>query len=219
MTSHSRPILIAAGVFVVLGVAYSAGTSAALPPDAEFVSLFNGKDLTGWKTHPDDQARWEVVDGCITASGPAGHLFSVRDDYRDFIYRIEAKINEGGNSGQYFRAKFQKAFPLFYEAQINVSHSDPIKTGSLYPFFNSKLTAEQKEKIIVRKAPHKANEWFMQEVTAIGNHITIKVDGQMTVDFVDNSKASMQGHFAIQHHDPTCKILVRKVEVKELPRN
>jgi len=81
------------------------------------------------------------------------------------------------------------------------------------------LTAEQKEKIIVRKAPHKANEWFMQEVTAIGNHITIKVDGQMTVDFVDNSNASMQGHFAIQHHDPTCKILVRKVEVKELPRN
>jgi hypothetical protein len=217
MTSRSRPLLFVSGLLVALSGVYLIPTGPALSAQPEFVSLFNGKDLTGWKTHPEDQAIWEVVDGCITANGPAGHLFSAHDDYRDFIYRIEAKINEGGNSGQYFRAKFQKAFPLFYEAQINVSHSDPIKTGSLYPFFNPKLTAEQKEKIIVRKAPHKANEWFTQEVTAVGNHITIKVNGQTTVDFVDDAKVSMQGHFAIQHHDPTCKILVRKVEVKELP--
>jgi hypothetical protein len=219
MKIQSRAVPRIAGLFVILGAACSSHTSAALIAEAEFVPLFNGKDLTGWKTHPDDQAKWDVVDGSITASGPAGHLFSVRDDYRDFIYRIEAKINEGGNSGQYFRAKYQRAFPLFYEAQINVSHSDPIKTGSLYPFFNPKLTADQKEKIIVRKAPHKANEWFVQEVTAIGNHITIKVNGETTVDFVDDSKTSMQGHFAIQHHDPTCKIMVRKVEVKELSRD
>jgi len=183
-----------------------------------FVQLFNGKDLTGWKTHPDDKdCKWEVVDGAITASGSkAGHLWSERGDYTDFVYRMEAKINEVGNSGQYFRAKFQKSFPTVYEAQINVGHRDYIKSGSLYPSFNRKLSPEQREKIIVRKAPHNAEEWFTQEVTAVGNHIVIKVNGMTTVDFVDDSKASMKGHFAIQYHDPTCNIRVRKVEVKEL---
>ncbi len=193
---------------------------AADPPKADggFVQLFNGKDLTGWKTHPDDKdTKWAVVDGAITASGPrAGHLFSERGDYTDFVYRMEAMINDVGNSGQYFRAKFQKSFPPGYEAQINVGHRDYIKTGSLYPAFNRRLTAEQREKLIVRKAPHNADEWFTQEVTAVGNHIVIKVNGSTTVDFVDETNAYTKGHFAIQYHDPTCKIKVRKVEVKEL---
>src|SRR4051812_15970390 len=182
----------------------------------DFVPLFNGKDLTGWKAHPDDKAKWEVVDGAITASGPVGHLFSERGDYENFVFRIEAKINDGGNSGQYFRTRFQKSFPSTYEAQINVTQRDPIKTGSLYPGFNPRLTAEQKEKLIVRQAPHKVDEWFTQEVTAVGNHIVIKVNGQTTVDFVDENNTSMKCHFAIQHHDLTCKIMVRKAEVKEL---
>jgi len=186
-----------------------------------FVQLFNGKDLTGWKTHPDDKdCKWEVQDGAITASGKsAGHLWSERGDYENFVFRIEAKINDVGNSGQYFRAKFQKSFPTTYEAQINVGHRDPIKTGSLYPAFNRRLSAEAKDKLLVKKAPHNADEWFTQEITADGNHIVIKVNGKTTVDFIDDSKASMKGHFAIQYHDPTCKVMVRKAEVKELPKS
>ena len=53
-------------------------------------------------------------------------------------------------------------------------------------------------------------------MTAIDNHITIKVNGKTTVDFVDDNKTYMKGHFAIQHHDPGCKIMIRKAEVKEL---
>jgi hypothetical protein len=192
------------------------GSTAA---DGDFVQLFNGKDMTGWKMHPDNKdSKWEVVDGALTATGKkASHLFSERGDYTDFVYRMEAKINDKGNSGQYFRAKFAPGFPPGYEAQINFGHSDRIKTGSLYPAFNRRLTKEQQEKLIVLKAPHKPDEWFTQEVTAVGNHIVIKVNGTTTVDFVDESKAFMKGHFAIQYHDPTCKIFVRKVEVKELP--
>lgn len=181
-----------------------------------FIPLFNGKDLKGWKYHPDSKAKWEVVDGCITASGPASHLFSERGDYADFVYRVEAKINDGGNSGQYFRAQFGDSWPKGYEAQINATHKDVIKTGSLYPAFNPKLTQEQKNKIIIKDCPHKADEWFTQEVTAEGNHIVIKVNGRVTVDFVDEAKTFMKGHFAIQHHDPGCKIMIRKAEVKEL---
>src|SRR5207247_1480947 len=71
----------------------------------KWVQVFNGKDLTGWKTHPDDKATWEVKEGVLVGTGPAGHLFSERGDYVNFRFRIEAKINDKGNSGQYFRAK------------------------------------------------------------------------------------------------------------------
>src|SRR2546430_161733 len=95
--------LLLAIVAGILTVSVVAEEKKEAKPEAGFVSLFNGKDLTGWKTHPDDKARWSVKDGCIVGEGPAGHLYSERGDYVNFIYRIEAKINDKGNSGQYFR--------------------------------------------------------------------------------------------------------------------
>jgi hypothetical protein len=185
-----------------------------------FVQLFNGKDLTGWKQHPDDTNKWEVKDGALTASGPGnGHLYTERADYENVVFRIEAKINDKGNSGQYVRARFQKGFPPGYEAQINATHSDRIKTGSLYPFMRNRAERDEFVKTIcvLDKAPHAPDEWFTQEVTADGNHIVIKVNGKTTVDYTDKNNTYTKGHLAIQYHDPTCKIMVRKAEVKELP--
>ena len=217
-----RRLVLAGGLCSVLALSAWAGDAQKAESKSDetgFVQLFNGKDLTGWKMHPGNKdSKWEVVDGAITASGTkASHLFSERGDYTDFIYRMEAKINDKGNSGQYFRARFQPGFPPGYEAQINFGHADKIRTGSLYPSGPlGRLSREQKEKILVYKNLHKADEWFTQEVTAIGNHIVIKVNGVTAVDFVDPTNAYTKGHFAIQYHDPTCKIFVRKVEVKEL---
>src|SRR5262249_34716063 len=127
-----------------------------------WVQLFNGKDLTGWKIHPkpggaieevitkekdgkviayDAKLKkdgkevhlWRVEDGVLVGSGPASHLFSERGDYKNFHFRIEAQINDKGNSGQYFRTQFGPGFPRGFEAQINATHGDPVKTGSLYP--------------------------------------------------------------------------------------
>jgi len=182
-----------------------------------FVQLFNGKDLTGWETHPEDKAKWEVKDGMIVGTGPVGHLFSKRDDYENFIYRVEAMINDKGNSGQYFRAKFEPGFPPGYEAQINSTHGDPIRTGSLYPDGRQKFSKEEQAKMVVKEQLHKPDEWFTQEVIADGNHIIIKVNGKTTVDFVDAKNRFKRGRFAIQQHDPGTVIKVRKIEVKELP--
>ena len=60
--------------------------------DKGWVQLFNGKDLTGWKTHPDDKAKWEVKDGLIHGTGGVGHLYSERGDYENFIYRVAVQI-------------------------------------------------------------------------------------------------------------------------------
>ena len=184
----------------------------AMAQDSEgFTQLFNGKDLTGWKTHPDDKAEWKVEDGMIVGSGPAGHLFTERDDYTDFVYRLHVKISDKGNSGQYFRTKFKKAFPVSgvdgYEAQINSTGGDKVKTGSLYSLGP-----------IVTDILVPPDTWFVQEVTAKGKHITIKVNDKVTVDRdIDNPKQLfLKGHFAIQQHDPGSKVWIKKVEVKEL---
>jgi hypothetical protein len=173
-----------------------------------WVQIFNGKDLEGWKTHPADKAKWEVKDGILIGSGPAGHLFSKRGDYENFHYRAEAKINDGGNSGQYFRTQFGPSFPRGYEAQINSTHRDPVRTGSLYGFGKD---ATVKEMLV------KPEEWFTQEVIADGNHIIIKVNDKTTVDFIDKKNTYAKGHFALQQHDPGTVVQFRKIEVKELP--
>jgi hypothetical protein len=199
--------------------------------DKDWVQLFNGKDLSGWKAHPESPGIWEVKEGAIVGSGPkASHLFTERGDYENFRFRLEAKISDKGNSGQYFRATFAKGYPPGYEAQINSTHSDTIRTGSLYPsFLPAKMPKEEKDKIraqiIVKEQLVKPDEWFTQEVIAEGNHIQILVNGKKAVDFVDENKTYTKGHLAIQGHDaykdkdgkvyPTI-IQVRKAEVKEL---
>lgn len=215
--------------------------------DESWTALFNGKDLTGWRIHPNPNpgayaktvareeggkvvafegetkdgkriALWTVKDGTLVGSGPHSHLFTVKDDYADFHYRVEAKINDKGNSGQYFRTEFGPGFPKGYEAQINATHTDQIRTGSLYPSFG-KLSAEDRAKILVMKdAPHKADEFFVQEVIAEGNHIQIFVNGKKTVDFTDPNNTYKKGCFALQGHDPGTVVTFKKIEWKPITK-
>src|SRR5207247_10652760 len=76
------------------------------------------------------------------------------------------------------------------------SSSFPTRRSSDLPSFG-KLSEDDKKKILVLKdAPHKADEFFTQEVVAEGNHIQIFVNGKQTVDFVDSNKTYLKGHFA-----------------------
>ena len=99
------------------------------------------KDKEG-RTRPGKEITlWQIKDGMIVGGGPASHLFTEMEA-EDFHYRVEAKINDKGNSGQYFRTAFGPGFPKGYEAQINATGGDPIKTGSLYPSAD-KLTSRK----------------------------------------------------------------------------
>ena len=184
--------------------------------EKDWTSLFNGKNLNGWQTHPEDNAKWEVKDSAIVGSGPVGHLFSERGDYQNFHFRIEAKINDKGNSGQYVRAVFAKSFPPGYEIQINSTDIDKIRTGSLYPDRRDNYSDDEKKKMIVLEQMHKPDEWFTQEVIAVDNHIIVKVNGKTTVDFVDEKNRYRKGYFALQQIRDGSVITVRKAEVKEL---
>ncbi len=99
-----------------------------------------------------------------------------------------------------------KGFPKIYEAQLNNTYAkDPKRTGSLYNF------VDVKEQLI------EDDKWWVQEVIADGNHIIIKVDGKKVVDFIDEKRTSMKGHFAFQQHDPGSSVNIRSVMVKPLP--
>ena len=211
-----------------------------------WVSLFNGKDLTGWKIHPKANGAfaeiipkkdgdtlvgydaklkdgsvvslWQVKDGMLVGSGPSSHLFSEKNDYTDLVFRIEAMINDKGNSGQYFRAKFEGGFPPGYEVQINATGGDAVKTGSLYPDGRTKLKDHKKEICVMNTAAHKPGEFFTQEVTAIGNKIAIKVNGKTTIEFTDPDSTYLKGHFALQGHDPGTVVTFKKIEYKPLTK-
>ncbi len=215
--------------------------------DEGWVPLFNGKDFTGWKI-PDPPSGdfkgvsgeknadgkviafvgetkrgkkvtlWQIKDGMIVGGGLASHIFTTLEA-EDFHYRVEAKINDRGNSGQYFRTKFEGGFPRGYEAQINATHSDKIRTGSLYPDYRTKLGMHRKDICVMDTAPHKPDEFFVQEVIAVGDRIVIKVNGKQTVDFKDPYKTHTKGHFALQGHDPGSVMTFKKVEYRPLKRS
>jgi hypothetical protein len=210
-----------------------------------WIQLFNGKDLTGWKMYDPPSGQftgvtakknsdgkviayvgkvkdgkeitlWRVENGTIIGGGPASHLFSeVEAD--NFHYRVEAKINDKGNSGQYFRTAFGPGFPKGYEAQINATHADRVKTGSLYAA--DKLAPYKKDIVVMDNAPNKPDEFFTQEVIADGDTITIIVNGKTTLDhWKDPTKSYTKGHFALQAHDPGSVMTFRKVEYKPIKK-
>ena len=178
-------------------------------PANEFVQLFDGKTLSGWAPNAldggkKDRAEWELVDGVIRAKAGSqhGHLFSP-NEYENFHYSAEANINDNGNSGMYFRAKKGSEWPNGYEAQVNSTHGDRVRSGSLYNI----------KKVYEPLVP--PGTWFTQEVIAYGDHVIIKVNGKVTANEV--VKLHDRGHFAFQFHDPTCRVQFRNVQVRVLP--
>jgi hypothetical protein len=198
----------------ILGITLAAtGTAPALAGD--WVSLFDGQSLSGWTKAGGraERSNWEVVDGAIVGSGQASMLYSPKGDYKNFRFRAEIKINDRGNSGMYFRCPAADGdFSKGYEAQIDSTHSDPIRTGSLYGFLH------------VYKQLVPPDTWFTYEVQVVDKnwrgmvipHIKVSINGEVLYEFLDRTKAWDKGYFAFQQHDPGSKVQIRKIEVMEL---
>ena len=203
-------------------------SSRSMQDDAgasEFVPLFNGKDLSGWKTHPSQPGQWRVQGGVLIGSGPAAsHLYSVRDDYKDFHLRVEARINDGGNSGVYFRSAFGPIWPSInptwpdgYEAQINSTHwNQQDRTGSL------RGGPDGVPVVMVRDSPVPLRQWFDLYVIADGNRVVVMVNGRVTVEYIDENRLYTSGHIVLQSSsammqtDPQTVVEFRNIEIKEL---
>lgn len=187
--------------------------------EADFVSLFNGKDLDGWKAS-DKPGTFSVVGGRLVVHGDRSHLFYEgpvgNHDFKNFHLRVELMTHPGANSGVYFHTEFQETgWPAKgFETQVNNTHKDPKKTAGLYDISDNFT------------APAADGQWFVMEIIVEDKHVVTKVDGKVIVDFTEPTPSApsekhrdrviSHGTFAIQGHDPASVVEYRKIEVKTL---
>ena len=188
---------------LLLASALLFGAPAASAEEGGWISMFDGKTLEGWKASERPE-NWTVEDGCIVGRGDRSHLFGMKRKCRDCEFKAEVKISDGGNSGMYFRAQFGPGWPKGYEAQVNSTHKDWKRTGSLYNFVNIK------EQLVP------PDTWFTQHIIVKGNHIVIKVNGKTVVDYVDEKNTYTEGYLALQQHDPGSTVWYRNLKMRPL---
>ncbi len=203
----------------------------AASADADsWISLFDGKSLSGWKAseHPDSI---HVVDGTIACDGPRAHLFYIGPDgaadFENFEFTAEVLTRPGANSGIYFNAAWQDSgWPnnAGFEAQVN--NTQPAFDGG---YVEKKLTGSLYGVRNVYKSIVRDNEWFTMKIVVRRPTIQIRVNGVLLVDYVEPANAAAvtsddfafqridHGTFALQCHDGKSKVFFRNLRVRRLP--
>jgi hypothetical protein len=210
-----------------------------------FVSIFNGKDLTGWEGNPDI---WSVQDGSIvgqTASEGAAKLtyntFLIWKNGKvdHFVFRADIKLTPEGNSGFQYRSQVTPGDKPFrvngYQADFDGSHAH---SGILYGEgfggilcergLETVIEATQKPRTVRRFAENdalkkelKVNDWNSYEITAQNFTFTHKINGQIMSIATDEDKEHRResGIFAIQAHvGPPMKVEIKNLRLKRLEK-
>ncbi|GAA4310168.1 DUF1080 domain-containing protein [Compostibacter hankyongensis] len=218
-----RNLLLALTLILIMSCSASKKTSGTPPGTTRqggWISLFDGKSLNGWKVG-DHAGTFTVQDGMIVAHGQTAHLFyegdAMNHNFKNFDFKAQVMTTPGSNSGIYFHTAYQESgWPAKgYEVQVNNSHTDWRRTGSLYAIRD------------VRDILVKDNVWFTEEIIVRGKRVVIKVNDKTVVDYTEpeNPKRSpdmagrliSSGTFALQGHDPNSKVFFKDLEVKVLP--
>jgi hypothetical protein len=183
-------------------------------------SLFDGKSLTGWKVG-DNAGTFHVDSGMIIVHGKTAHLFYDGDvehhQFKNFEFKADVMTMPHANSGIYFHTEFQQGgWPARgYEVQVNNSHSDWRRTGSLYGIKD------------VKEVYVKDNEWYTEYIKVVGKRVIIKLNDRTVVDYTepddvlkergaDSLRVISSGTFALQGHDPGSVVYFKNIMVKPL---
>ncbi len=229
---HLGIAVIAAAVLSACGLALAADAPAAPAAcDANgFVSIFNGKDLTGWDGDPK---LWSVKDGAIrgetTPENPAkGNTFLVCQGVtmKDFELRLSFRLTATNNSGIQYRSKHfadakarNKWVVRGYQHEIRNETKLPSVAGFIYDEGGKRgricLVGEKavwgedgKKKVTDTlidqdgfKKLFKLDDWNDVVIIAKGRHIQHYLNGQLILDFTDSEKtALLEGILALQLH-------------------
>jgi hypothetical protein len=199
---------------VALG-ALAVGTLAACTgrsgPSDGWTPLFDGRSLAGWRAS-ENPATFRVEHGAIVVHGPRAHLFYdgpvMGHRFTDFELKADVMTRPGANSGIFLRTTFQPdGWPAHgYEVQVNNSHADWRRTGSLYGVRD------------VREA-ERDGEWFTVHAVVRGRRVRVLVNGRPTVDYTEpaGSPTRLTGTtIAIQGHDPASEVHYRNLVVRPL---
>ena len=202
---------------MVAGSVLAIATLNAFSAEDGFVSLMDGKTFAGWKMAEENQNTWKIEDGAFVAQGDRCHLFYEGDQnpFKNFHLKVEVMTRPGSNGGIYFHTEYQpQGWPKAgFESQVNNTHSDWIKTGSLYGLVNIGQSSAQDDK------------WWVQEIIVKDSSVTVLVDGKRVFEYNeppgaqpgrDFGRKLAEGTFALQGHDPKSKVCYRNIRVKKL---
>ena len=213
--------------FVPLAIAVALQAAPAVEPG--FTSLFNGKDFTGW-TIAGPAESFTIQDGAIVAKGAASHAYYTGEirmhSFRDFELKVDVMTRAGSNGGIYMLTEFQETggnvrasgrFPSKgFEVQVNNSHTDRARTGSLYHVQD-----------VLDTSPAKDDEWFTEHIIVKGNTITVNVNGKQAVQWTQPAdwnggregpgrSITGPGTIALQAHDPNSTVYYKNIRIKPL---
>ena len=180
-----------------------------------FVSLFNGKDLSGWEGDP---FLWKVEDGMLVGRSPGisyNDFLSSTKEYSNFVLRFEVHLlNNIGNSGVQLRSRRAPGSMEMIGFQADIG---PTWWGNLYDESRRRVTLAEPPEGVIEKAL-KPQTWNDYEVSAVDKRITLKLNGKTTIQY-DETDDSIEGIglLALQvHSGPPLEVRFRNIRIQEL---
>ena len=215
---------------MLLLVAVSGATVAPAQdaPPAGFVSLFDGKDLEGWRVPAGDNGHWRVAEGVIdydAGSEAAGekHLWTEKE-YGDFTLRVDWRIKETpftnpnvhivkpdgtsklGLDGKPVLMAVPDSDSGIYlrgtdKAQVNI-WCWPVGSGEVYGYrTDEKMPAAVRAGVTPKVlADHDIGQWNTFEITMKGSRLTVVLNGQRVIENAELPGVPARGRIALQHH-------------------
>ena len=168
------------------------------PAESGWVSLFNGKDLSGWRAYGAE--KWVVENGEILGESTAGKYgyLTTEKTYRDFLLRVRFKCEGEGNYGVFLRSRItgqSETGPDIEGTQVEV---DPKQhTGGIYESGGRgwvALPTEEGERAI------KPRDWNDLEIAIEGKHVVTRLNGVQIVDYYDPAPRFKEGVVGLQLH-------------------
>jgi hypothetical protein len=167
-------------LFSVCFVCLLIASVAFISPPLKKVSLFNGKDLSGWKVYGTE--KWYVANGeLICESGPDkqyGYL-ATEKPYKDFELTLEFRQEANGNSGVFFRSSIEGTKVSGWQVEVAPPNHD---TGGIYESYGRgwlQKIPDEKEKYL------KMGKWNKMKIRVVGDRVTTWLNGKQMVDFKD----------------------------------
>jgi hypothetical protein len=182
-----------------LAIAADKDSGAKKPPEG-FTSLFNGKDLDGWRDADKQSAFWKVENGVITYGGKGGGNLKTGKDYKDFELYVDWKITKGGDSGIYLRGA----------PQVQIWDNKEGSGG----LWNNPKDAPGKVPLVVADNP--PGQWNTFYIKMVGDKVTVKLNDKLVVDNAQmlGGKVKPEGPIELQIHGNPLEF--RNIFVKEL---
>ena len=179
---------------------------------AQEVSLFNGKDLSGWEIYGTE--KWYVEDGLlICESGPDAEYGYLGTDksFKDFELTLDFLQEANGNSGVFFRSSIEGTVIAGWQAEVAPPGHN---SGGIYESYGRGWLIKpdpEKDKAL------KMGEWNTMKIKAVGGKVTTWINGQMMVEIDDEKIGEAEGAIALQiHSGGGIKVLWRNISIKEL---